>query len=185
MLLTEKKFRVSKTICTRGLLNVTARKYIFIPFSENCFQTLILEQIPQNNLVQFLIFYSEKQISMKILQMTQKQYAFMGISITFDSLERPFNVRNTAFSIMLDCAYILLALMSGSLGFFTIVWKMANLFEFINDLEEIVNSSKCHSVKAWTWKSWFSNPILWLRTIEKSIFEPYLHEIKPPSGEMG
>lgn len=104
---------------------------------------------------------------MEILQSTQKRCAFLGIRATSsDSLNRPFNARNTMFSIMfcthiascflylvyeaqtfgefLNCGFILLAVVSGSLGFITIVYKLVILSKFINDLGEIVNKSERH-----------------------------------------
>lgn len=102
---------------------------------------------------------------MKIFQSTQKNYLFLGISPIQSNQKHLFNARNTAFSIMfktsvsfcfvylihvartfgeyLQCAYIMLALMSGTCAFITIIWKMAKLFEFIDSLEEIVNKSEC------------------------------------------
>lgn len=113
------------------------------------------------------------KITLKVLQSTQKRYAFMGICfIQSEPNRRPFNARNTVFLTIfstsvglcfiylvhvartfgdiLQCAYIMLALMSGSLAFITIVWKMAKLFEFVREIEEIVNKSE------WIWSFWLS-----------------------------
>lgn len=112
-----------------------------------------------------LNFELEKQFpKMKIFQQIQKNFAILGIDSKSSVQRIPFNARNVSalflmgVPIVMECIFlnhvvstfreyiefikIIIAMWTGTLALAAIIWKMSDLFRFIDSLEAAIKKSK-------------------------------------------
>lgn len=102
---------------------------------------------------------------MKIMGIIYSYLVRMGMTLSQSKKRNPFNIRNTTTIIVLannvfftiiflmngaknlkeyaDSMYITISVSTATANFVYVNWKMAELFRFIENLEEVVSTSEC------------------------------------------
>lgn len=103
---------------------------------------------------------------MKTVQAIYGHLMRVGMTSHQSIKRHPFNIRNTTMLFILctvivctviyliyeatnlkeyaDSIFVIITVVSGALNFAFINWKMAEIFRFIDSLEDSVNTSKCY-----------------------------------------
>lgn len=107
-----------------------------------------------------------RAIKMKIMRTIYGYLVRVGMTSQQSRKRHPFNLRNTSSVIVLllnissptifliygaknlketaDTIYIIISVSTGMINFIYVTWNMAELFRFIENLDDIVHTSKSH-----------------------------------------
>lgn len=88
-----------------------------------------------------------------------------GIHVTFNAMFLFYGAAN--LNEFLESIYFTAMAMLGTLNFSTVTWKMAEIYQFLENLEDTANSSKCHIAMKKYFFQFF--PMLLCRTHKSNI----------------